>query len=589
MADFNVGLNEPRGEGAGYVAAPTQRIGVAPVQNNTLGVLVEGATSLFKAYQQGQANKKEQEKASIIAGFAEEQTALNDAMYQGSMSKHEAAARARANVSKYVGMFPAFSKDFAGINKDLFEHSELGEAKDETQLWKDQRKSILADMQKAGVVITPSMSPQTQEGLMSAFQEGRRLDAEVDKRIKRNAESRAQSNEERAAIQFEDREVASKGLVSLGSAWLAPSQTFIADLTKRREAGGDPAVLKLELGTYFTNLEGAVNAIAAKNPELGNSWKQMFSEVRKMGEEGIDGKFKADALENQLKTIKNKAQLMALSDPTMQGLYATSALLHGQIPATFYDTNQAARDTLARIAGGQKGTAPLLGNASAEKASNDLVVKNVQELKTGTHKQPEQAKEQLGRITTKLMQEMDNLSSDPSANYKTLSNVSNLLASPEWAYMVENNIVSKEHNEKAKQAFQMIYTKDVSKGVVDKLKSQFTFTNAPAKPLTDIVDIKWSGSGVSFDKKPQYLTAFERQDQAQYVRELNSSSVALNKLIHIGAHMEGHTNYEKYWENNKHLMLPGLYVPKGTLDEGYEYVGPGFATEKSSWKKITKE
>lgn len=588
MADFNVDLAQPRGEGAGYVAAPSQRIGVAPVQNNSLGVLVEGAASLFKAYQQGKAADKEKEKAGIIAGFAQEQTALNDAMAQGSISKHEAAARARTNVSKYVGMFPAYSKEFSSVNKDLFEHTDLGEAKDETQLWKDQRKTILADMQKAGVVISPSMSPQTQENLMSAFQETRRVEAETEKRIKRNAEARAQSNEERAAIQFEDKENAAKGLVALGAAHLTTSQSFVSDLTRRVSGGADPLAAKQELVQYFSNIEGAVNAVAAKNPELGNSWKQMFSEVRKMGEEGIDGKLNAEALDNQLKTIKNKAQLMALADPTMQGLYATSALLHGQIPATFYETNQAARDTLARVAGG-KPSAPILGDAGTEKASNDLVTKNVRELKNGTHKQPEQAKEQLGRITTKLMQEMDGLSSDPTANYKKLANVSDLLASPEWAYMVENGVVSKEHNEKAKQAFQMIYTKDVSKGVVDKLKSQFTFTNAPAKPLTDIVDIKWSGSGVTFDKKPQYLTAFERQDQAQYVRELNSSSIALNKLIHIGAHMEGHTDYAKYWETNKHLMLPGLYVPKGTKSGAYEYVGPGFATEEASWKKMSKE
>lgn len=588
MADFNVGLSEPRGEGAGYVAAPTQRIGVAPVQNNTLGVLVEGATSLFKAYQQGQANKKEKEKASIIAGFAEEQTALNDAMYQGSMSKHEAAARARANVSKYVGMFPAFSKDFAGINKDLFEHSELGEAKDETQLWKDQRKTILSDMQKAGIVVSPSMSPQTQENLMSAFQESRRLASEMEKRMKLNAEARAQSGEERSARQADDREKAATGLISLASAHLVPAQSFISDLTKRREAGGDPVALKLEMGQYFTNLDGAINAVSARNTELGSAWRQMFGDVRKLGEEGIDGKVKADALENQLKTIKNKAQLMAMGDPTMQALYATNVLLNGNLPAVFHEANRAAKDTVARVSGGEP-SAPIIGDEGAEKATNGLVIKNVQELKSGTHKQPEEAKKQLGNLTTKLMNEMDNLSSDPAANYKTLGNVANLLASPEWAYMVEGGVVSKENNEKAKQAFQMIYTKDVSKGVVDKLKSNFSFTNAPAKPLTDIVDIKWSGSGVSFDKKPQYMTVFERQDQAQYVRELNSSSVALNKLIHIGAHMEGHTDYAKYWESNKHMMLPGLYVPKGTKSGGYEYVGPGFATEEASWKKITKE
>lgn len=584
MADFNVDLAQPRGEGAGYVAAPSQRIGVAPVQNNSLGVLVEGAVSLFKAYQQGKAADKEKEKAGIIAGFAQEQTALNDAMAQGSISKHEAAARARTNVSKYVSMFPAYSKEFSSVNKDLFEHTDLGEAKDETQLWKDQRKTILADMQKAGVVITPSMSPQTQENLMAAFQETRRVEAETEKRIKRNAEARAQSTEERAAIQFEDKENAAKGLVALGAAHLTTSQSFVSDLTRRVSGGADPLAAKQELVQYFSNIEGAVNAVAARNPELGNSWKQMFSEVRKMGEEGIDGKLNAEALDNQLKTVKNKAQLMALADPSMQGLYATSALLGGNLPATFYEANKTARDTLVRVSGGKE--APIVGDASAEKASNDLIIQNVKALKLNEHKQPDEAKKQVGNMTTQILKDVDRLSFDPNTKAKDLNNVVGLIASPEWAYMVENGIVNKDQQDKAKKAIQVVYNKEVGGEVVNKLKGEFKFTNAPAKPLTDIVDIKWSGSGVAFDKKPQYLTAFERQDQAQYVRELNSSSIVLNRLIHAGAHMEGHTNYAKYWEENKSNILPGLFVPVGTKHGEYEYVGPGFVTDKNSWKNI---
>ena len=67
---------------------------------------------------------------------------------------------------------------------------------------------------------------------------------------------------------------------------------------------------------------------------------------------------------------------------------------------------------------------------------------------------------------------------------------------------------------------------------------------------------------------------------------------ALNQVIRIGAHMEGTTDYAKYWENNKHLIMPSIYpdpakLKPGQVVDGYKYLG-GPSGVQSNWQFVGK-
>jgi hypothetical protein len=61
----------------------------------------------------------------------------------------------------------------------------------------------------------------------------------------------------------------------------------------------------------------------------------------------------------------------------------------------------------------------------------------------------------------------------------------------------------------------------------------------------------------------------------------------LNQLIRLHAHLEGTTDYAKYWEAHKHELMPSIYpdpnkLKPGTVVDGFKYVGGNYR-DRSNW------
>jgi len=62
----------------------------------------------------------------------------------------------------------------------------------------------------------------------------------------------------------------------------------------------------------------------------------------------------------------------------------------------------------------------------------------------------------------------------------------------------------------------------------------------------------------------------------------------LNTVVRIGAHMEGTSDYQKYWEDNKYVLLPQLYpIKPGFVDKaGFKWSGDGDFRDRNTWTKV---
>lgn len=74
----------------------------------------------------------------------------------------------------------------------------------------------------------------------------------------------------------------------------------------------------------------------------------------------------------------------------------------------------------------------------------------------------------------------------------------------------------------------------------------------------------------------------------QSVREINSKMAGINTAVKMGAHMEGRTDYKKYFEENASLFLPTFFPNKQFIEEqakaGYKYLG-GNRYNPRNWTK----
>lgn len=590
MADFNVNVAEARGEGARPVA-PVMEQNI----NTTSPYVALGANLigiLGQNLKEKEAKDKEAAKQAVIADFTQKQTTLADAVERG-MPPAQAAAMSRANFSKYAANYPALIEDLKKSNVALTENTGLSVAKEEAQNIRDQKKTLVADMVKAGYPINENTPPATLSSWTETYQSTRRAEADLERAIKRQNFSNSKSSEERSAFQFDLKNSMSVALTEVGSQHLQSAQLFISDTLKQSQ-GGDVNGALLKVNNYFSNVQGAIAAITAHDPGMASNWNKLFSDLHQTAKDGIEGKVAADVVETRLKTMKNTAQLMALNNnPKMQGLYAVSALTNGNLASLYVTSNKIALDTLTVFGGEVEGKQmpPLVGNADVEKDVFSMVKEQVKVLENGKASVPEETKKQLSVLSNRAMKQVAQGISNRFTS-KDLKESANFFASPEYAKIISYGLIDKQQASDAKQVFSVIYNKDVVNGIGQELNKTLDFRGETSPiPYKNLVAFEWAGAGVNvtstYDK---YVNPTEKQNRDQIVREMQVATKGINQLVHMGTHMEGHTNYAKFWEENKHSILPEIYpdpsvLKPGQVIDGYRYLG-GNTKSKTSWKKV---
>lgn len=579
MADFNVSLSGPQAAGAGVIA-PVRKADVG--SSGALINLAGDMAKIFMVNQQEDKKKKAEEfEARIIGDFTREQAALNEAMMTGQMTQAQASARARVNFSKYSANYPQFVESFAKQNKALVDHSAIGEAMESEQSVQDRERQLLSDMQKSGIYMPDNASAEFKTLQVDAYLTRKRLDEEFQRTAARNAETRAMSSEERQQYQFSRKQNVAKGLVQIGGSYIESAQAFSRDVLDRIRSGEDSAVVIADINTYFGNIQAGISSLSAEMPEMGGIWNNMFDKLRVTAMDVASGKIDKETLENELTRIKNQSQITALSDPQMQGLYAASALLNGQLPALFYQKNQAALDAVMRVSQGFGGVKPqIVGIPENEEAAFSLLKSQVAQLESGRVPDMTRTKEQITNVVNNVLDQVGNASENVDG--KALNAAASFLASPEYAKIIQYGLVDAATASKAKDVFQTVYEREIVKGIDDKLGQPFSFGGGTQQATVgELLDFKFTGSGVTVEPtQAPYMNQFTRQNRNQLVREMKTAVKMLNQTIHMGAHMEGGTDYAKYWEENRHNLLPSKFDAPVENKQSYGKRADG--TEKGS-------
>ncbi len=568
MAEFSANLSAPQAAGAGVIA-PVRQMDVGDVGGALINVAGNLAT-LFVANQVERENKQRADAAAqVVADFTREQNALADAVSQGTMTKAAAAARARATFSKYTTNYSGLTEEFSKINKSLFEHGDLGEAKEEEQSLQDMFRQERKDMLARGYVMPESASGRFTEAQIEAFRASRWADSQFERVVARNSEDRSQTAEERASFVFENKQRINTVVSELAGAHLRSSQELIRDARARIQSGEDPIAVQADIRMHFSNIQGALNAASALEPSISAGYRETFADLEKFAMDVSSGKLEEDAYNNQFKSIVNRSALVGLQDPQVRAFAATSKLLNGPLPSIFLEANMGAKRSILRIAEtplGATGVPTIVGDPEVEKPAFDLIKGQVKEVEKGTAVDMEGTKAQVSNLTNHVLKQVANATPETSAT--ALNNAIGFIASPEYAKIVKYNLIDSETAEKAKEVFQLTYEQSITQAIQEKLSqpSRFdrdrqgrTIPAADAPKVSDLVDFVPTGAGIKVQAVGGIADRTDLAMQRAIQEELKPVVLSLNKLIHAGAHMEGHQDYSKYWEENKHNLLPDIF------------------------------
>jgi len=610
MADFSVnatGLTAPSGAGSQPVAAvnpaPTVQPDIPSVNPNII-------TSVVDIFNKGmvQTRKEDAEriKNAVVQSYIREETTLNDAVESGQMTPSQAAARSRANFNKYAAGHGQYIEDFQKAGAALRGFTAKGEVEKQLETESKRREADISEAQKRGYTFLPSMSQAAMDAQIDAAKTSIRAEADLAAKYKADAEKRAQGTYDQGIAAREDKELGFKLVNEIAGKNLTAFQEFQNTLGADVRSGKvDPQMAAVQLNERFANISGALQAAARTNPELAGPYRSLFQDMYAVGQKLIDPKENAEVLQNQLTMLTTKMKLTAMQDPKVAAAVVANQLLPNNPSLALSSAPQGVRAIaiLSSIPPGDTTYTPqVVGNPDAEESTLKLLKGGLSDLKSGKVQDKEIAKVQASNSVNHILKQTGEMI-DKGASPQQLKGVAAFFASPEYAGFVNSNALDPMAAGTAKKAFQLLYEPTIIKGVQERM-SQVLFdpkqlgmaagggagSEATSnQTVGDTINIKFSGSGIVFETRAGAgMAPTELRAQRLALEGLRSAQMAINQVIHIGAHMEGSTDYGKYWEANKHIYMPGYYikgVKEGDVRNGYQYLG-GNASVQANWKKV---
>ena len=605
MADYSVNatnLSAPSGAGSQPVAA-VQQTYVPPVSQQQLSVLDNVVDIFNKGLTESRKQDAENAKNAVIGNFVNDQNAISQAVASGSMKPAEAAARQRSLSAQYFSGYPQYIKDFQTANEGLKAQTEKGVIENIVEDERKQKNAIIEKANAAGYTITSGMSEETQNTLINSYQQSQRLKDQMEDLRKQaqeqravNAEGRAQAAEGRTVKNEALQEQSTMLLTQLGGTQMDGFAAAGRDLQERFRAGKitlDEA--RLEQQKRFANIQQAIQATAGVNPSLAAPWMSQFNQMNEVIMKGLDPNANVQELENQYKTIVGNAKLMAVTNnkdllamaaisqiaPNSQILRVEKAAQEAFMWMTQQDLSKGYKPNVVGTGTSAETSLFSLGNGAIDKLNGPEVKNKVQGGKEADN------------LVNNVLQQTGFLSDTRQATPENLKQVATWLSGPQVASRIKNGTIDVATREAAKRAFQINYEPAVVKSINNKLDENIP--GATGEKYSSLINFKYTGAGVVFEAQPDKVQngfVGGLVTKQQTLENIKGAQVALNQLIRLGAHMEGSTDYQKYWEDNKHLLLPKVFPDPALLKPGqvvgdHRYNG-GPVSNQNSWTLVKR-
>lgn len=605
MAEFGVQatqLSAPQGAGAQVVQGVEEKA-VSTSMASTLASVGDVISSGIRAVIKQNAKDAE---ATAVGQYSQEIAAVNEGLRTGALKAGEAAARSQAIFGKYATAFPAYQESLSKAAAGFKGYTEIGTAVKQVETEAEVRKSAILSAQNSGYVFFEGMDKKAEDAAIAAHQTSLRVNGEYDRYLKQQAEKRAQGTYDRGVAEQEGKAIGVRLINDIAGTQLGAVREFSVSLGQSvRNGKTTPDEAKALIASRFSQINLALQSAAGVNPELAAPYRTIFGDIQKMAEQLADPKTQADQLQAQMDALVTRQKIIALQDPTAARAVATSQLF-GNNSQVLLSNSPVVAATITKMLGTDPAAplnnTPVVGNTEVEKPTYDFLRKSMNSLNSGQYPDGEKAKQEIDTAVRHVLKQTSQMLGT-GASAKNLEQAASFFASPEYGKWASTNKMSVEEQTAAYKTFQMVYEPAVVKGIEQRLNAAFVTntglvpgraaTGATVQPQLGKLDkenftVNFSGSGVTFGMKKAPADGLEARAANQTLQGLKGTEAAVNQLIRMGAHMEGTTDYAKYWESNKHILLPQLFSAYKGLEicqvvNGMTYKG-GDPKKQESWE-----
>jgi hypothetical protein len=601
MADFSINatrMPEQQNTVGRDIVSPVQE---QAITTNIVPALADATSMFMTAAKVNAKANAEAQKQAVIGAYAKEQQRINDGIASGEIRPDRAATQSRALFGKYMAGYTMYADDLNKINSAMRTGSELGQAEDVAKSAAETQKAREASARANGATLYPWMDAGTKETILQSNESTIRAEREFKQRVAVSAENRAMSAEERTMVDRERKESSLKILTEIAGNNLNSSSAFLQDLSSKVAQGTIPREQgELLLTQHFSTIEAALQSAAGLNGEMAGAYRTLFNDMKLLGMKGLDPKTAAESSKAAFDELMYKSKLLAVTDdPSLKAVVVANSLLGGNavvaLGALTPITKYIAKASSVDGSRGEGFVPQIVGNPEVEKDVLKFLQPAIKKVNEGSYKDNDKATKEAVTTVNNILKQTADLQNDPTVKQdpKKLADLATFFASPDYGTFVSKGMINPAAAQAAKQTWQSTYEPAVRQSIQTRLNTWETSLASQSGggvrgvKLVDAIDIKYDGSGISFvPKAGTPMEPYQKKQQEAAIAELNAVKAGINQSLHIGAHMEGSTDYNKYWEENKHLYVPQLYPARvGTIVNGYKYKG-GVYTDPSNWTKV---
>lgn len=550
--------------------------------------------SLFESFAENRQQEQMTQANEAVSRFSRQQLEIANAVDRGDLTSQQARMRMRANYASAIANNPNLTTDYAKAHSTILGTAGLGKVAAEGTEQEQQFMAVQAEATSKGWV-TAGMSSEDAQEATYAYMQFQRDQQMID----------AEQNQlalQRARIGLEsDRVGLASARVGLGTAQINQQRAQLslqedrARLRSQEASGSMADAASTRLRTKFNTIQQQVEAGSLDPVEatqmMDEEWLVIQSEVSRMGQGAgseyvnnliapirsfyevkrgyVTGETDAETMQALSQNALARQTLNITGDPEVARVLATSQIV-GAAGST------ALSGPLTRIALDQVDR-----NSNPQARPADLTDPTAE---AGTGRYLEMINESMGsereevqgEVQTNINQILRGLGSYGSMveNPRELNQVVNFLAGDQYGSWVAQNgtAINAENAAAAREVVQVQFDEVVRPLIAEEWRNASQLTYAvpdPARPetagqtesVTSAIRPFFTGNGVRF--VPADSVQMNPRLRAK-INQLNREvAPVVNRLVRMGAHLEGTRDYQRIYESN----YAGLFGDAGTGQE----------------------
>lgn len=598
MADFSVratDLQDPQAQGSAAVA---------PVQEPAFSLSLPSLGGLFENL----GKKADKPYTAVINEYYKKAVGIQQAVQSGELNDRQGYNKTKMLTQEYGLKVADFGPEGHKALQDSFQYIKTGgmgldDSIESNQADRKLGYDVAGDLVKRGVAVNPSATQTATEREIMINMSANLNNLDRIAQQQRDAitfqNSVDAANQGRMRYQWEAQaqaraEDARNSLTALKRDGLNMVPQIIENINKMNISSQEKSLM---FEKSIAGITGLANSVLMNDPNSLKSYNdslQGFLTVgREMFKDGADLKM----LENEMKRRMTTAQLNLTNNGQVLKVAALDALFPntpaiGMMAGT--TSLELIRSDLMR--GTQANVVPsvLANDVPTQKATFQTIKDTIKHSQSGQAFNPQQDMDAAATMASSVLKTVGSITANSGV---TLEYSKDFIASPEYGALIKAGKFDPEAADAARPVFQDLYVSAFGEKFFKAIGAQIGDVNYkdgkpdPNNPtLGRIMDFEVDKDGkVKAVKKidpDMKITASTLYIDRQ-IREAQKLADGMTKVLRASAHLDGRTDYDKYWEENKHFLARGIYPPPEFVDQlkAKGYKGTGSALNPANYNK----